>query len=59
MMEALAVKFPSAQEMADDSRLLGGASVLAQIGFCGWQKRIGHRSIDQFRELSPGVKCNR
>jgi hypothetical protein len=38
---------PSAQEMADSSQQLGRASALAQIGFCGWQERIGYRSTDQ------------
>jgi hypothetical protein len=38
----------SAQEMADSSQQLGRASALAQIGFYGWQERIGHRSTDQF-----------
>jgi hypothetical protein len=48
MMEALAVTLPSAQEIADSSQQLGHASALAQIGFCGWQERIGHRSTNQF-----------
>jgi len=40
---------PSAQEMADSSQQLGRASALVQIGFCGWQERIGHRSTVQFQ----------
>jgi hypothetical protein len=37
--------------MAYSLQQVGRASALAQIGFCGWQERIDHRSTDQYLRI--------